>query len=227
MDRLKDSLAAIRSPYGCFSPLTDPFELAAFDVAATSRLLPPSFPRAVQLATYDSTINYMTRVCNQVQEILSIPKSIGLIDTMKCFDEITLDSPCVLVRSMLLYQYLPPGAGKVYNKIRLTEAISEELKSFNSPPTVSNAYRTLLMTIDDVKLVFNAFLASCAHVMEGLLTARCNTRTRQRERLAYLLEEFGILQTEAERADSVIDTVLRERVGEKTVGRLSSGLGIL
>lgn len=225
VERLKESLEAIKSPSGCFPPLTDPFELAAFDIAATSRLLPPSFPRAVQLVTYDGAVNHLTRICNQVLKILSIPKSLGLVDTMKYFDELTLDSPCVLVRSMLLYSYLPPGTGKVYSKVRLTEVISEELKSFNSPPTVSNAYRTLLMAINDVKLVFNAYLASCAHVMEGLLTARCNTRTRQRERLAYLLEEFGILQSEAERADSVIDTVLKEKVGEKTVTRLSSGLG--
>lgn len=228
LQKLKENIHEVKTSLGSvFSIVNDPFQLVAFDLGSTSRLLPPSFPRAIRLMSMPDTVNFLETVCNQVERMLAIPKTCGIVDTMNYHDKISLESspPCLLVRSFLLNYYLPVGTGKVYNKVKIADVICDELKNFNSAPSVSNTYKALLSSHKDTKLVFNAFLASAAHVLEGLVTAKCNTRSRQRERLAYHLEELGVLQSEAERTDAVIDTVLREKAGDKMDMQFTSAIG--
>lgn len=226
LEKLKEAVNTVRNSE-VYPKLEDPFTLEAFDIVATSRLLPPSFPRAVVLMNSEQTYSFIINLCDQVEMILAIPKACGLVETLKHFDSINKLDPCVLVRSMLLYYFLPTHSNKVYNKLKLTDLVSDELKNFNSPPVVSAVYKPVLTTNEDVRLIFNAFLTNCAHVMEGLLTAKCNTMARQRERLAMLLEEFGVLQSESERTDAVLDTVLRDKIGEKAAASLSSTISML
>ena len=205
--------------------LEDPLSLPMFDVRATTRLLPPSFPRAVKLMSLKSTIDMFSTICDQLHFIASLPKKLGLGEIMDEFDQFSHQQPSILVRSILLQHYLPVGTGKVFSKTRLSEMVSEELRAYNAPPAVNSLFRSSLMSHDHVKLVMNAFFVSAAHVLEGLFAAKCNTRARQREKLAMLLEELGVLQSEAERADSIVDTILRDKLGEKDITHISSGVG--
>lgn len=206
--------------------LEDPLSLPVFDIRATTRLLPPSFPRAVRIISLTSSIQMFSTICDQLMFVAKLPKRLGLVEMMDEFDQFCLQHPGILVRSILLYHYLPAGTGKVFNKTRLPDLIADELRTYNLPPPVNPAFKSSLMAHEHVKLVMNAFYISAAHVMEGLFAAKCNTRARQREKLAMLLEELGVLQSEAERADSIVDTILRDKLGEKDITHISSGIGM-
>lgn len=224
IEKMKETLAQmLSSEKGTL--LEDPLSLLMFDVRATTRLLPPSFPRAVKLMSLESTLQMFSTICDQLFFIASLPKRQGLVDTMDEFDQFSHQQPSILIRSILLHHYLPVGTGKVYNKIRLSELVAEELRAYNAPPAVNPLFRSSLMSHEHVKLVMNTFFVSAAHVLEGLFAAKCNTRARQREKLAMLLEELGVLQSEAERADSIVDTILRDKLGEKDITHISSGVG--
>lgn len=220
MDSIDNVIKAVAD-----QPAIDPLELPMFDIAATSRLLPPSFPRTVQLMSMSETLNFLSTMCSRLQTVNKMPKKIGLVDAMDFFDNFSYEQPTILIRSLILYHYMPLGTGKVFNKHKLTDLIADELRAFNSPPLFSPAYKNTLMSHEHVKLVLGAFLSSAAHVLDNLFAAKCNTRARQRERLAVLLEELGVLQSEAERVDSLVDAVGKEKLGDKALGQQASSIG--
>jgi len=221
---MKETVSAIRSQK---SPpfITDPMCLNSFDTAATSRMLPPSFPRAITLFSFEDTLNTLAMDIDQLSILVSMSSSLTLVEVMDFFDKFSLRSPDILVRSLLLTNFIPPSTGKVFNRVRMPDMITDELRHFNLAAPVHPTYRATLMAHDDVRLVMMAYQESAAHVLTGIYSAKCNTRARQREKLAYVLEDLGMLQADAERVDAVIDSVLRDRFNDKAVTQVGSGVG--
>lgn len=224
LDRLQDTIQmVVKSIEG--QPPWNPFDLPMFDISATSRLLPPSFPRAVQLMSLPETLDMFSTLSTHLQSVVNMPRKMGLVETMDYFDRFSYSHPSILVRSLLLYHYMPCGTGKIFNRCKLVDLVSDEIRTFSCPPLFNPALKAGLMAHEHVKMVWTAFLSSAAHVLDNLFAAKCNTRARQRERLAYLLEELGVLQSEAERVDSVVDVLIRDKLGDKTVSHLTSAVG--
>ena len=224
LTKLKETIDSVTKATDS-QPIVNPLELSMFDISSTSRLLPPSFPRTIQLMSIKETMHSFSVICVHLQTVNNMPKKLGLVEAMDYIDKFSYENPSILVRSLHLYHLLPTNTGKVFNKHRLPELVTEELRTFNSCPLFHPAYKTTLMSEEHVKLVLNAFLNSAAHVLDIMFVAKCNTRARQREKLALLLEELGVLQSEAERVDSVVDTVIKNKLGERALGQQASSVG--
>ena len=109
------------------------------------------------------------------------------------FLEFSRQSPCILSRSMLQIVYLPI-ANRVFGVHNFPDVLKDAAKNFIAPPALMP--KSTLLQNHQAKECVDNFLIHCANFFSTLLQTSGHNRARQRDRLAYLFENFAALQDE-------------------------------
>ncbi|XP_066143702.1 N-alpha-acetyltransferase 35, NatC auxiliary subunit isoform X1 [Euwallacea fornicatus] len=163
-------------------------ELACFEPSINQRLLPPTFPRYTKIKKRAEAIEHFIDMVERFKVVCKAQGINSFHQAMELFAEFSQSGPCLVSRSAL--QLVGRNAGSS------REALREALRNFcGSHALSSRAIPTARATAD-------AFLARAGRPAALLLQLSGHNRARQRDKLAVLLEEFALLQEEAERADA-------------------------
>ncbi len=182
------------------------FVMLGFDTLVNQRLLPPSFPRETNIFPRDKALKYMTAILERLLHIANVLECTNFHSLLQFVSDFSKDNPCVLSRSIL--QLLVFHNGRVFGKIQMCDMLRDAIKSFNCSPVVAEL--SPLSNSQQAKDISTAFIGKASRVMISLIQAHGHNRARQRERLGDILEEFGNLQDEADKADSELNQILQE-----------------
>jgi len=195
--------------------------MIGFEPLANQRLLPPTFPRYTEIVGRAEAVSYLSGLVGRLGVVCSLPLNAAFHSTLDFFQSFSATSPCVLSRSVLQLLYTPlhtplsphrppplsPPAGPPLPP-SFPDLLRESCKSFMaapallSPPRPSSPLHTL-----QVKLCLDTFFSQCCRPFGLLLQATGHNRARQRDKIALLLEEFSTVQEEADRIDSMLNTI--------------------
>ncbi|OXU25008.1 hypothetical protein TSAR_013448 [Trichomalopsis sarcophagae] len=177
--------------------ITNHPNVMGFDPMINQRLLPPTFPRYTKIKPRIEALEYMDELINRFKTVTKITSYTSFHGALDFFLEFSRQSPCILSRSMLQIVYL-------FNRVFVTDNFADLLKdaarNFIAPPALMP--RSTLLQSHQAKECVDNFLAHCANFFSTLLQTTGHNRARQRDRLAYLFDNFAALQDEAERVDS-------------------------
>ena len=107
--------------------------------------------------------------------------------------EFSRQSPCILSRSMLQIVYLP-SSNRIFGVHNFAEVLKDAAKNFIAPPSLLP--KSTLLQNHQAKDCVDNFLLHCVNFFSTLLQTSGHNRARQRDRLAYLFENFAALQDE-------------------------------
>ncbi|KAL1513405.1 hypothetical protein ABEB36_002825 [Hypothenemus hampei] len=166
----------------------DEEELACFEPSINQRLLPPTFPRYTKIKKRSDSIAHFIEMTDRLKVVCKAQGITSFHQAIELFADFSQSSPCLVSRSALQLVGRNVGTTK--------EALKEAIKNFCAPQALSSRVST------SAKLAAENFLAKAARPAFSLLQLSGHNRARQRDKLAMLLEEFSILQEDAERADA-------------------------
>eukprot|EP00794_Sanderia_malayensis_P004678 gene4678-5288_t len=182
------------------------FTMLGFDTLVNQRLLPPSFPRETNIFDRAEALKYIQILLKRLSQSCSVLDCANFHTLLEFISEFSKANPCVLSRSVL--QLLIFHNGRVFGRIQMCDMLRETIKTFNCTPVLAEL--SPLNNNQRAKEISTAFIGKASRVMLSLLQAHGHNRARQRERLGDILEEFGNLQDEADKADSELNDILQE-----------------
>nr|CAB3264177.1 N-alpha-acetyltransferase 35, NatC auxiliary subunit-like [Phallusia mammillata] len=178
-----------------------------FEPLVNQRLLPPTFPRYTKLKSrYDLLPSYS----DIIKKLLAIIEMSNFTSFQSTLDFIVTSSqcnPCVFTRSVLQIVFMADNR-KVFGSHLLSDVLKESMRSFNAPPSFSPRYH-VLQNNSKAKDVLDAFLARATRTINKLVQAYGHNYARQREKLAAILEDLAILQDDADRCDTDLQTIIQ------------------
>ncbi|CAB3979706.1 N-alpha-acetyltransferase 35, auxiliary subunit [Paramuricea clavata] len=118
-----------------------------------------------------------------------------LLDFFESFSKLY---PCVFSRSLL--QIIFWHNNKVFGKTPLSAVLQQAIKQFNSPPSI--AEKSPLINNPQAQKFVESFLTMAGRPITSLIRCMCHNRARQRDKLVFLLDEFAVLQDEADKVDA-------------------------
>jgi len=213
LNKCKDHLEAaklilndIKATLSCGLPAdkTKEYYMPGFDPLVNQRLLPPSFPRQADVFPREKAIDYLELLIGRMSALCSVMECTTLHMILEFLCDFSKNVPCVLSRS-LLQSLIFHTNYKIFGKHALTDVIRDSIKLFNGSPSIADFTE---LTNPEAKTVVQEFLLKAVKPMSFLIEAYGHNRARQRERLAALLEELGLLQQEAYRADQSLHQML-------------------
>jgi hypothetical protein len=87
-----------------------------------------------------------------------------------------------------------PTPNRVFGVHNFLDVLKDAARNFIAPPALMP--KTILLQNHQAKEFVDSFLGHCANVFGTLLQISGHNRARQRDRLAYLFENFANLQDE-------------------------------
>lgn len=198
-------------------------KMIGFEPLANQRLLPPTFPRYTEIVSRAEAIRYLSSLVSRLSLVCSLPTNASFHSTLDFFQSFSATSPCVLSRSVLQLLYLPlhtplsplrapcvsTPAGPPLTPA-FPDILRDSCRGFMAAPALLPAPRSSpaspLHTLQ-VKLCLDTFFSQCCRPFGLLLQATGHNRARQRDKIAQLLEEFSTVQEEADRIDSMLNTI--------------------
>ncbi|XP_014213220.1 N-alpha-acetyltransferase 35, NatC auxiliary subunit [Copidosoma floridanum] len=175
-----------------------------FDSMINQRLLPPTFPRYTKIKPRIEALDYMSELINRFKVVTKITSYTSFHAALDFFLEFSRQSPCILSRSMLQIIYLPTPY-RVFGVHNFADVLKDAARNFIAPPVLMP--KSTLLQQHQAKEFVDNFLGHCANFFGTLLQTSGHNRARQRDRLAFLFENFAALQDEAERVDSYMHTL--------------------
>ncbi len=224
-------LEAWQGPAQDVRELEDYGKVPGFEPLANQRLLPPTFPRYTEIVTRDQTLAYLDQLLARLGVITTIIQVNTFHATLDFFHSFSARSPCVLSRSLLQLLYTPlnysltsrptgvsPAAGPPIPPA-LPELLRDSCKSFMAPPCLLPAPKSSpgqpgsqIHTLQ-VKLCLDAFFSQCCRPFGLLLQATGHNRARQRDKISQVLEDFCAVQEEADRLDTMLNSLAQGGAG--------------
>ncbi|XP_065061823.1 N-alpha-acetyltransferase 35, NatC auxiliary subunit-like [Rhopilema esculentum] len=178
--------------------------MLGFDSLVNHRLLPPSFPREINVVGRKQAYDYAKELIHSLLHVANILGRTNYHSVLEFVSDFSRQSPCVLSRSVL--QLLVYHNGRVFGKLQMSEMLRDTIKNFNCSPVLADM--SPLNSSQEAKDIATMFVGKASMVMLSLLHGHGHNRARQRERLADTLEELGNLQEEADKADSALNQIL-------------------
>ncbi|KAG7167158.1 N-alpha-acetyltransferase 35, NatC auxiliary subunit-like [Homarus americanus] len=172
--------------------------IMGFEPLVNQRLLPPTFPRYTRLRTRKEAMNYLEEMVGRLRHITKITHCTTFHTALEFIEHFSESRPCVLSRSLAQVLYL--GGDKLWGGQGMAEALREAARSFICPPA--------LLPKAPAKDYVDSFFNRCVRPFEQLIQTCGHNRARQRDKVAHLLEEFAMLQDEADKVDAYLHNVL-------------------
>jgi len=200
-------------------------QVKGFEPLANQRLLPPTFPRYTEIVDRDGTVSYIEKLLVRLSSITAVTSISSFNSCLEFFHLFSAKSPCVLSRSLLQILYTPlshslsprqggmsPAAGPPIPPT-FVDLLRDSCKGFMAPPCLLPAPKTLpghqtspLHSLQ-VKLCLDAFFSQCCRPFILVLQASGHNRARQRDKIAQVLEDFCAAQEEADRLDTMLNSL--------------------
>lgn len=163
-----------------------------FDSNISRLLLSGSPPRDIKVPSFDEALELMKKVLQEMTIGCSPPEWRCMEDLRIFLVEFSRQQPTLVARSyVLLFLY---ADGKVYAEYNFMDWLSASMV-MNGVPSV------LLSTQEGI-----LYLSRCIETMYESLKVFLHSRSRQRSRIEFLLEEWSILQVEATAVDEKFTT---------------------
>ncbi|XP_006607214.1 N-alpha-acetyltransferase 35, NatC auxiliary subunit isoform X2 [Apis dorsata] len=178
--------------------------IMGFDPMVNQRLLPPTFPRYTKIKPRLEALKYLDELLNRFRTVTMITNQNGFHAALDFFLEFSRQSPCILSRSMLQIVYLPT-TNRVFGVQNFADVLKDAARSFIAPPVLMP--KSTLLQNHQAKEYVDSFMSHCVGLFGSLLQLTGHNRARQRDKLAHLLDDFAILQDEAERVDGFLHTL--------------------
>ncbi|XP_042225794.1 N-alpha-acetyltransferase 35, NatC auxiliary subunit-like isoform X2 [Homarus americanus] len=178
--------------------------IMGFEPLVNQRLLPPTFPRYTRLRTRKEAMNYLEEMVGRLRHITKITHCTTFHTALEFIEHFSESRPCVLSRSLAQVLYL--GGDKLWGGQGMAEALREAARSFICPPALLP--KAPVMSNVQAKDYVDSFFNRCVRPFEQLIQTCGHNRARQRDKVAHLLEEFAMLQDEADKVDAYLHNVL-------------------
>jgi len=204
----KDNLKLIESSHANLS-LHEPEtpEFICFESSINQRLLPPTFPRHINIQSFENSVAELATIIDQVPVIIEsfkLSNYHSIFDFLNKFGE---KKQSVLSRSALQLILLPEIS--VNEKMNgLKEMLKNTIRLFVNPPSLQ--LKSPLASKDFCKSLVDTLMAKCAAVFLTLTQIMGNNRARQREKLGQILEDFAVLQEHADNVDRALDSYMTQ-----------------
>ncbi|XP_028411217.1 N-alpha-acetyltransferase 35, NatC auxiliary subunit-like isoform X2 [Dendronephthya gigantea] len=173
-------------------------KMLGFEPLVNQRLLPPSFPRHTTICNRSEAFQYLGELIKRLDRASTCIENTALPQLLDFFESFSELRPCVFSRSLL--QIIFWNNNKVFGKTSLSEVIQQAIKQFNSPPSI--AEKSPLMNNPKAQQFVEIFLKMAGGPITSLIRCMCHNRARQRDKLGFLLEDFSVLQEEADKIDA-------------------------
>nr|XP_053647736.1 N-alpha-acetyltransferase 35, NatC auxiliary subunit-like [Cherax quadricarinatus] len=178
--------------------------IMGFEPLVNQRLLPPTFPRYTRLRTRKEAMNYLEEMVGRLRHITKITHCTSFHSALEFIEYFSESRPCVLSRSLAQVLYL--GGDKLWGGQAMAEALREAARGFICPPALLP--KAPVMNNVQAKDYVDSFFNRCVRPFEQLIQTCGHNRARQRDKVAHLLEEFAMLQDEADKVDAYLHNVL-------------------
>lgn len=171
-----------------------------FHPVINQRLLPPSY-KPYGILPRAKGINILQTVLSQLQKVLSF----GKLDSFtELFEAImgfcaVMESPNVLVRSLLVLLCLQSDRNKLFGSPTMEVMLREDARVLSNPASIN--VRSPLSTSSQGKEAADRFFGRAVAPMMEFLRVYCQHRARQRQKIGRCLDTLGEFQQEAERID--------------------------
>ncbi|XP_050302487.1 N-alpha-acetyltransferase 35, NatC auxiliary subunit isoform X2 [Anthonomus grandis grandis] len=166
-------------------------EMACFEPSINQRLLPPTFPRYTKIKKREEAMAHFMEMLERFKVVCKAQGLTSFHQAVELFADFSQSGPCLVSRSSLQL------VGKIaLNTGSSRESLREAIRTFCGPHALSSRAPPA------ARLAAENFLARAARPAALLLQLSGHNRARQRDKLAMLLEEFAMLQEDAERADA-------------------------
>ncbi|KAK9890677.1 hypothetical protein WA026_012029 [Henosepilachna vigintioctopunctata] len=172
--------------------------MLGFEPMINQRLLPPTFPRYTKIKPKKEALCYFEEMIDRLKIVCRLSTTNGLNQVLDFFIDFSKTGPCILSRSAL--QLVFP----VNNSKFMKEQVKDAVKAFIAPPSLT--VKSFLGN-QQAKQYVDSFLMHCIRPFANFLQLCGHNRARQRDKLANLLEDFCILQDEAERVDAFLHNI--------------------
>merc|ERR1719193_1352031 len=214
--------------------------MLGFDPLANQRLLPPTFPRYTKIKDRAAAYGYFDDLATGVVAVSGVNQlaAAGFHAVLNFFQDFSAGSPCLLSRSVLQILYgeglhptrpqssaisssscTSPTLYSPRNPPGFQEVLRDACRDFHAPPALLPAPARLpgqppspIHTVQ-VKQCLDVFFHQCSRPF-GLLLQSCgHNRARQREKIQNILDEFFSVQEEADKIDSMLNTLSLQAEG--------------
>ena len=169
-----------------------------FEPLVNQRLLPPSFPRQTTICGRSEAFKYLENLTKRLDSATMCIQNTTLHPLLDFFESFSELHPCVFSRSLL--QIIFWNNNKVFGKTSLSDVLQQAIKQFNSPPSI--AEKSPLINNPKAQQFVESFLTMAGRPITSLIRCMCHNRARQRDKLGFLLDEFAVLQEEADKIDA-------------------------
>lgn len=191
-----------------------------FEPLVNQRLLPPTFPRYAEIRSRDVAYAHLSALIDRLLSATNVTQLNTYQSALEFFMDFGRSSPCVLSRSVLQLLYTPlqptstPQMMVTYSQAtRLSqpnpmfqELLREACKLFIAPPALT--FKTPPFNAKHIKHCLDSFFSQCCRPMGLLIQTFGHNCARQRDKIPPLLEEFAIVQEEADKLDTLLNAVL-------------------
>ncbi|KAG0725073.1 N-alpha-acetyltransferase 35, NatC auxiliary subunit [Chionoecetes opilio] len=178
--------------------------IMGFEPLVNQRLLPPTFPRYTRLRTRKEAMHYLEEMVARVRHTTKITHCTTFHSALEFIENFSETRPCVLSRSLAQVLYL--GGEKLWGGQAMAEALREAARGFICPPALLP--KAPVLTNIQARDYVDSFFNRCVRPFEQLVQTCGHNRARQRDKVAHLLEEFAMLQDEADKVDAYLHNVL-------------------
>ncbi|ESN93288.1 hypothetical protein HELRODRAFT_194114 [Helobdella robusta] len=185
-----------------------------FEPMANQRLLPPTFPRLVLIRSRSESVEYFQQLVLQLQHIISVASLNNFHEIIDFCLEFSKPSPCLLSRSILQLMILPINK-RIFGEV-VMDIIRETIRSFCAPPALIKG--NPLYNNCQLKECVDTFLVHCVRPIINIVQTTGHNRARMRDRWARVAEDLALLQEEAEKLDSYMQTLMMKMDTNYRVG---------
>uniref|UniRef100_F7AER5 N-alpha-acetyltransferase 35, NatC auxiliary subunit n=1 Tax=Ciona intestinalis TaxID=7719 RepID=F7AER5_CIOIN len=209
-NQLSEQLDIIDKTTGLGLPTTtseDGHEISfGFEPLVNQRLLPPTFPRYTKLRSKDEISSCYKDMISRLLSVIDMTTLTSFQSILDFVVDFSHTEPTVLARSIVQITFIPEYR-KIFGNQQLGEALRDSVRVFNSPPSLSNKFPSVLHH-PQVRSCLDAFLTKASRAMGKMVQAYGHNYARQREKLSAVLEELGMLQDEADKCDQDINSLM-------------------
>ncbi|KAB7494007.1 N-alpha-acetyltransferase 35, NatC auxiliary subunit [Armadillidium nasatum] len=183
--------------------------ILGFEPLVNQRLLPPTFPRYTRLRTRKEAMAYLEEMVTRVKHCLKITHCTMFQTSLEFIEKFSESRPCVLSRSLAQILYYSLWGGQSMQDV-LREGCEKFYLSSRPFTKGSRTFEKIIIIIIllQAKRYVDSFFMQCVSQFEILILTCGHNRARQRDKVALLLEEFALLQDEADKVDAFLHNVL-------------------
>ncbi|KAK9510388.1 hypothetical protein O3M35_005183 [Rhynocoris fuscipes] len=174
----------------------------AFDPYINQRLLPPTFLRYTQIKSSKEAYESLSHLFNRLLQVAKVSTYKSFHETLEYMLNISKTKPCIVSRSLMQILCLP-HCTRTGDTINCLEVIKDAIIKFTSPPVLLKQSQ-LINNNPSAKDFVENFLKHCIRPFSKFIKLCSYNPSRQRDKLAILLQDFSNLSEKSERLDAFL-----------------------